>query len=137
MEKAILIAAEPQLFVSDIKASCDFFTLKLGFKVAFVFGEPPSYAQVFRDGARLNLRSVDTPLVDLQLRDRESFLCASMTLASAEEIERLFAEMKSAGAVFHQALKTESWGSRTFIVKDPDGNLLLFSAPPNDSSERA
>ena len=30
---AVITAAEPQLFVADIKASCDFFTGKLGFRV--------------------------------------------------------------------------------------------------------
>ena len=129
MKKAVLIAAEPQLFVADIRASCDFFIQKLGFQVAFVYGDPPSYAQVTRDGARLNLRSVDSPLIDVQLRERESFLSASMTVASADEIERLFEEMKSAGADFHQPLNTQPWGSMNFIVKDPDGNLLLFSGP--------
>lgn len=29
--KAVITGAEPQLFVADIKASCDFFTGKLGF----------------------------------------------------------------------------------------------------------
>jgi uncharacterized glyoxalase superfamily protein PhnB len=124
-----LIAAEPQLFVADIDASCDFFTKMLGFKVAFVYGEPPSYAQVMRDGARLNLRSMDRPVIDVELRQRESLLSASMTVGTASEIEQLFHEMKSAGVVFHQPLKTEPWGSRNFIVKDPDGNLLLFSGP--------
>ena len=43
---AVITAAEPQLFVADIKASCDFFTGKLGFTVIFTYGEPPFYAQV-------------------------------------------------------------------------------------------
>jgi hypothetical protein len=42
----------------------------------------------------LNLKHVDYPVVDPQLRDRES-----------------------------------RWGAKTFIVKDPDGNLLLFAGP--------
>jgi len=29
--------------------------------------------------------------------------------------------------VFHQVLKTEPWGARTFIVRDLDGNLILFA----------
>jgi hypothetical protein len=29
--------------------------------------------------------------------------------------------------LFHQTLKSEPWGARTFIVRDPDGNLILFS----------
>ena len=59
LSKATLLAAEPQLFVADVEASCEFYTKKLGFAVAFIYGEPPFYGQVFRDGARLNLRSLD------------------------------------------------------------------------------
>jgi hypothetical protein len=47
----VLLAAEPQLFVSDIVASCAFYRSKLGFAVAFTYGEPAFYGQVFRDGA--------------------------------------------------------------------------------------
>ena len=124
-----LVGAEPQLFVADIKASCDFFTQKLGFAIVFVYGEPPFYAQVKRDGARLNLRCVDAPVVDGALRERESLLSASMTVATAEEIKQLFLEFQSGGVMFHQTLRGEPWGARDFIVRDPDGNLLLFAGP--------
>jgi len=124
-----LVGAEPQLFVADIKASCDFFTQKLGFAIVFVYGEPPFYAQVKRDGARLNLRCVDAPVVDGALRERESLLSASMTVATADEIKQLFQDLQAAGVAFHQTLRAEPWGARNFIVKDPDGNLLLFAGP--------
>src|SRR5258708_29330836 len=124
-----LVGAEPQLFVADIKASCDFFTQKLGFAIVFVYGEPAFYAQVKRAGGRLNLRCVDAPVVDGALRERESRLSASMTVATAEEIKQLFLEFQSGGVVFHQTLKAEPWGARDFIVRDPDGNLLLFAGP--------
>ena len=127
--RPVLIAAEPQLFVADIKASCDFFTQRLGFAIVFVYGEPPFYAQVRRDGARLNLRCVDTPVVDGALREREDLLSASMTVATADEIKQLFLEFQSAGVLFHKTLRTEPWGAQNFIVKDPDGNLLLFAGP--------
>ncbi len=39
--KAAISATAAELFVSDIKASCDFFTNKLGFSIVFVYGEPP------------------------------------------------------------------------------------------------
>jgi catechol 2,3-dioxygenase-like lactoylglutathione lyase family enzyme len=48
-----LSATVAQLFVSDIKASCDFFTTKLGFVVRFTYGDPPFYGAVKRDNARL------------------------------------------------------------------------------------
>jgi catechol 2,3-dioxygenase-like lactoylglutathione lyase family enzyme len=51
-----LVTAEPQLYVRDIAASLGFYCRTLGFSVAFTHGAPPFYGQVFRDGARLNLR---------------------------------------------------------------------------------
>jgi catechol 2,3-dioxygenase-like lactoylglutathione lyase family enzyme len=126
--KAVLTGAEPQLFVTDMKASCGFFE-KLGFAVAFVYGEPPFYGQVTRDGARLNLRCVDRPVIDPKRRDQEEFLSAAMTVAGADEIKSLFLEFQAAGIAFHQTLKKQPWGARNFIVKDPDGNLILFAGP--------
>jgi catechol 2,3-dioxygenase-like lactoylglutathione lyase family enzyme len=122
--KAVLIAAEPQLFVADIVASCEFYKKKLGFTVAFIHGEPPFYAQVSRGGARLNLRSLDEPAISPELREREQLLSATITLDVAEP---LFLEYQSAGVTFHHELRTEPWGSRTFVVSDPDGNRILFA----------
>jgi catechol 2,3-dioxygenase-like lactoylglutathione lyase family enzyme len=127
--KAVIVAAEPQLFVADIKSSCDFFTAKLGFAIAFAYGEPPFYAQVMRDGARINLRCVERPVIDPAVRDREQLLSAALTVESAEEIKQLFLEFQAADVSFFQTLKREPWGARNFIVKDPDGNLLLFAGP--------
>jgi hypothetical protein len=62
--KAVLIGAAPQLFVADLQASCDFFTRKLGFVTDFIYGNPPFYGQVLRDGAQLALRRVDWPVLD-------------------------------------------------------------------------
>jgi uncharacterized glyoxalase superfamily protein PhnB len=127
--KAVIAGAEPQLFVADIKASCAFFSSKLGFAIAFTYGEPPFYAQVRRDAARINLRCVERPVIDAGLRDREQLLSASLTVATSGEIKALFLEFQAAGVTFFQSLKKEPWGARDFIVKDPDGNLLLFAGP--------
>ena len=124
LSKATLLAAEPQLFVADVGASCEFYVKKLGFAVAFLYGEPPFYGQVFRDGARLNLRFLAEPAISPELQEREHLLSASITLDDAEP---LFLEFQAAGVVFHQTLKTEPWGARTFIIRDPDGNLILFA----------
>lgn len=129
--KATLVGAEPQLFVADIKRSCEFFREKLGFSLVFSYGNPPYYAQVGRDAARLNLRSVERPLIGLIARYREKLLSASMTVATAYEIKLLFLEFQSAGVPFEQKLKKQPWGAKNFVVKDPDGNLLLFAGPAN------
>jgi catechol 2,3-dioxygenase-like lactoylglutathione lyase family enzyme len=121
---ATLAAAEPQLYVRDLVASTEFYSRMLGFSVAFAYGEPPFYGQVVRDGARLNLRQVDGSVIDPVRRDAEQLLAASITL---EDAKPLFLEYQKAGVEFAQPLRTEPWGARTFIVRDPDGNLLLFA----------
>jgi catechol 2,3-dioxygenase-like lactoylglutathione lyase family enzyme len=127
--KATIVCAEPQLLVTDIQRSCEFFREKLGFSLVFSYGKPPYYAQVGRDAARLNLRCVERSVIESTARDRDELLSVSMTVATAEEIKLLFLEFRSAGVAFHQTLKKQPWGARNFIVKDPDGNLLLFAGP--------
>lgn len=127
--KVVITGAQPQLFVANIKRSCDFFRDKLGFSLIFSYGNPPYYAQIARDAARLNLRCVESSVIDLMVRDREELLSVSMTVATNDEIKLLFLEFQSAGVSFHQKLKKQPWGAKNFVVKDPDGNLLLFAGP--------
>lgn len=127
--QAIITGAEPQLLVSNIKRSCRFFCGKLGFSLIFSHGNPPFYAQVGRDAARLNLRCAARPLIESTVREREELLSASMTVATAAEIKLLYLEFRSAGVTFQQKLRKQPWGARNFIVKDADGNLLLFAGP--------
>jgi catechol 2,3-dioxygenase-like lactoylglutathione lyase family enzyme len=125
--QATLIAAIPQLFVSDIAASCAFFADKLGFAVEFAYGEPPFYAQVKRGGAQIALRHVDRPVLDkiaTAMAADVDMLAASI---SVDDVRALYREFQAARVAFHQELRTEDWGARTFIVRDSDGNLLLFA----------
>jgi len=127
--RPFLSSTSAQLFVADVKASCDFYTTKLGFRIDFVYGDPPFYGQVTRDHARLALRVVGKPVFVGDVREREHLLSASLTVETTDEIKQLFLSYQAAGVRFHQTLKTEPWGARTFIVLDPDGNLILFAGP--------
>lgn len=125
----VLSSISAQLFVTDIKASCDFFTGKLGFAIDFVYGDPPFYGQLIRDKARLALRVICEPVFVGDIRTREHLLSASIAVDTAAEIKQLFLDFQAAGVHFHQTLKKEPWGARNFIAVDPDGNLILFAGP--------
>ncbi len=129
MPRAILSSISAQLFVANIQASCVFYTGKLDFTIDFVYGDQPFYAQVSRDNARLSLRHVDEPVFAGDIREREGLLSASITVASAGEIEHLFSSFQATGVRFQQTLHQQPWGATTFIVVDPDGNLILFAGP--------
>lgn len=127
--KPILTSVAAHLYVRDIKASTDFFTSKLGFAIDFIYGDPPFYGQVSRDEAHLALRSMDESFFAEDIREREDLLSASITLARADEVQELFLAYQAAGVPLAQTLRTEPWQAKTFIVKDPDGNLILFAGP--------
>jgi catechol 2,3-dioxygenase-like lactoylglutathione lyase family enzyme len=119
---ATLLAAEPQLFSLDLDRSRAFYTGRLGFTVAFAYGEPPFYMQVARDGARLNIRHAEGPVFDPGFEDREPDpLSATLVV---DDASALFAEFQQSGVTFQQPLRDEPWGARTFIIRDPDGNLI-------------
>jgi len=124
LSRTVFRAAEPQLFVANLEASFAFYTRRLGFAVAFSYGEPPFYGQVFRGGARLNLRCVESGVVNQEVRARDTLLAASITVDDAAP---LFLEYQAADVDFVQMLREEPWGARTFIVRDPDGNFILFA----------
>jgi len=129
--KVTIVSAEPQLLVTDMQRACEFFQQKLGFSLVFSYGNPPYYAQVSRDTVCLNLRWVAGAVIASTVREREELLSVSMTVGTADEIKLLFLEFQSAGVVFHQKLKKQPWGAKNFVVKDPDGNLLLFAGSAN------
>jgi uncharacterized glyoxalase superfamily protein PhnB len=122
-------AVEAQLYVTDFRRAVDFYVAKLGFTVAFMSGEPAHYGMVVRDNAKLCLRLVHEPVFVGDIRERQQLLSASITLTSAAELRQLYAAYQAAGVSFHQPLTTQPWGAQNFILRDPDGNLILFAGP--------
>ena len=127
--RPVLNSIAPQLFVASIQASCDFYKDKLGFQIDFIYGGPPFYGQVSRDSAHLALRHVDEPVFIGDIRSREHYLSAAITVATAEEINQLYLDFESTEVPFAQPLHKEPWGAQNFIIQDPDGNLILFAGP--------
>jgi hypothetical protein len=50
-------------------------------------------------------------------------------VATANEITELARDFQAAGVSFAQELAKKPWGALDFIIRDIDGNLLLFAGP--------
>lgn len=124
-----ILAAHPQIFVTDMARAVAFYRDRLGFSVEYLWGEPPFYGLVRRGRAALNLRHVEAPAIDPALRDRETLLSATLVV---QHVKELFLAYKRAGLAFRQPLREQPWGARDFIVADPDGNLIHFASPPGE-----
>lgn len=113
----------PILFVRDVTASAHFFRDRLGFAIDFLYGEPPFYGAVSRDGVCLHLRHVRSPnFAELAARE-PSLILASFEVA---DVKALFEEFGRRGADMPQGLTTHPWGGTDFHVRDPDGNVVSF-----------
>jgi catechol 2,3-dioxygenase-like lactoylglutathione lyase family enzyme len=128
----VLTGTEAMLFVAEFPRAVDFYTATLGFQVEYTWGEPPYFGLVKRDRARLCLRLICEPVFAGDVRERQELLAAIVTLDSAAGINTLIAEFQAAGAPFFRGPTVEPWGARDVIVRDPDGNLVLFAGPAND-----
>jgi uncharacterized glyoxalase superfamily protein PhnB len=116
-----LIAITPQFLVLDLQAACAFYVEKLGFRVAFIYGD--FYAGVERDGLMIHLKLSDDPDPGRKIKQTEEHLDAYITV---EDVTALYAEYQSRGVVFAQPLETRLWGMREFVVWDNSGFILYF-----------
>ncbi|HEY4893394.1 MAG TPA: VOC family protein [Reyranella sp.] len=119
--------AMPFVFVRDVAAALVFYDQALGFGTEFAYGEPPYYAQVIREQVRLALKHADERLFEAlkpfrTIKDEE-IISASIAV---EHAKPLYLEYQAAGVRFHQPLRRETWGAWSFMVEDPDGNIIAF-----------
>ncbi len=120
----VLKSATPILFVRSVTVSAQFFRDKLGFAIDFLYGEPPFYGAVSRDGACLHLRFVHEPVFNAAaVAHEESLIVATIEV---DDVRALFAEFDSRGIQFAQNLVKQEWGGTDFHVRDPDGNAVSF-----------
>jgi catechol 2,3-dioxygenase-like lactoylglutathione lyase family enzyme len=120
---ATLKTAKPILFVSDVPASAAFFRDKLGFEIDFLYGEPPFYGSVSRDGACLHLRFVHKLFFAKAAAEEGGLILATIEVA---DVRAFYAEFQSRGVDMPQKLETQDWGGTEFHVRDPDGNMFSF-----------
>jgi catechol 2,3-dioxygenase-like lactoylglutathione lyase family enzyme len=116
MTRPRAIATNPLLIVSDLQRSLDFYTQKLGFVEPAVWGDPPCFAMMNRDGFDLMLSSEHAehvhPNGPLEIWD----VCLRVA-DLAGEIEAL----KAAGVAIVRGPEDKFYDIREIEILDPDG----------------
>ncbi len=112
-----------QILVRNLETSLGFYHDLLGFEVVYTYGEPAFYAEVRRDDAAFNLRHTDRSPWNPDPTEPDMLAVAVRTT----DAKSLFLEYARKGVSMHRRLH-EEYGARAFIVRDPDGNLLLFGS---------
>jgi catechol 2,3-dioxygenase-like lactoylglutathione lyase family enzyme len=112
--------------VTDMDRAVAFYRDVLGFEVVYLYGDPLFYGEVSRGDAAFNLRHVDVSPFAEGVRDAEQLLSVAIL---TDDAAALFNELDGAGVDFQERLRKKPWDAIEFVVRDPDGNLILFGSP--------
>ena len=110
----------PQLLVSDLDSSMEFYTEKLGFDVDFRYED--FYSGIIKEGCSIHLKLGNPVRGERQnKRDNEDL----DIVFSVQGIEDLYEEYSARSVEFTQPLRDMAYG-KEFYVADPDGYILGF-----------
>jgi len=101
----------PELQVSDLDRSIDFYRRAFGFEVSWCVGQPPELAALCRDNAEFTLRAVAAPVpIHFYL--------------TVVDVDVSHATALAQGARELVPLEDRWYGMRDSRVADPDGNQI-------------
>lgn len=139
--KAKLTAIAPHFLVSDIQASADYYRDQLGFTYEWMWGEPPSFVMLTRDGLTIQLtqnRYEDRPgdtNTNSHVTGHHDMWDTSLLVDSADVA---FAELTGSGARVVESPQDRYYGVREVLVADPDGYHYVYGSlitPPGDGPD--
>jgi ribosomal-protein-alanine N-acetyltransferase len=115
---------QPVLAVPDVRATAEYYREKLGFTIGFMFGEPPTYAGLWRGewsatGANIHLERAEPPPVQ----------GLSLYINVGPGIDELHSTYKAAGVAMLGEVVQQPWGMREFAIRDCNGYVLRFGTP--------
>ena len=123
MNKVKLIGIAPQLVVTDVKKTAEYYKNTLGFTIIGLVAEPPVYAMVERDGFQVHFAKSDTQ----EIKKNKDYRSISHDfIIWVPEIDAFFEELKSKNAIILEGIVKRTYGSREFVIEDCDGHTILI-----------
>jgi catechol 2,3-dioxygenase-like lactoylglutathione lyase family enzyme len=117
----------PQFLVDDLARSIAYYQ-----RLGFAFGEPWDgfYAIGTRDGLELHLKEAPKSDADRRHRREQEHLDAA---AGVDGIEAFYDQCVATGVIILKPLAPTAWGTKDFLLEDPDGYIIAFGGRPSAS----
>ncbi len=116
----------PYLIVDDVVATAGYYRDRLGFAFDRLWGEPPRFCMVWRNGvvimlAQLDQRGVMRPnhAVDPERGAWDAYVWV-------DDADTLYAEFQAKGVTIARAICDQEYGCRDFDIEDCNGYRLCF-----------
>jgi len=120
---AKLTSHSPVLLVKNVTESVKWYVEKCGFTIDSVYGDPPYYAIIQRDGNHLMFALCDEKKIIPNWKSAEKISNVYFWTDNAEE---LYKEFKESGATIDWDLCIQPYGIKEFGINDPDGYDIAF-----------
>ena len=111
----------PQIRTTNLDESIDFYVSKLGFELAFKYGD--FYAGINVGGAAIHLKFVDDPDPSIAFVSDGDHLHLYFT---TNDVDAEAQKLRHNGVVFRKDVADTPWGMREFWVVDNQGHVLCY-----------
>jgi uncharacterized glyoxalase superfamily protein PhnB len=115
----------PYLIVDDIFLSAEFYRDKLGFNFDRIWGEPPQFVIVHRDGVQIMLKGLRSP-GNIRPNNRVNHDACWDAYIWVKDADALYEELRSRGVKITREIENAPYGCRDFDVEDNSGYILCF-----------
>jgi ankyrin repeat protein len=105
----------PIFGVRDMAAAIGYYEAKLGFQKEWGWGDPPTFACVMRDDARLFLSRVDNP-------------SRATVYIAVNNVDALYEDYRKRGPNGLKGPENYPWGNREIELLDLDGHRLIIAS---------
>lgn len=119
-----LRSLSPSYTATDLQRSIAFYRDVLGFVVGDEWRQNGTL-----EGCELHAGAITFMLQQDDFakgRDRQKGLGTRLYCSTAQDIDRIAADIKARGGVLDQEPQDMPWGARVFMITDPDGFKLTF-----------
>jgi predicted enzyme related to lactoylglutathione lyase len=115
----------PYFIVDDIFESAEFYRDKLGFQFNRIWGEPPQFVIVYRDGAQIMLKSVGSQGHVRPNHHVNPDACWDAYIR-VTDADALYEELRSRGVKITREIENAPYNCRDFDIEDNSGYILCF-----------
>jgi uncharacterized glyoxalase superfamily protein PhnB len=120
-----LFSIAPYFIVDDIFESAEFYRDKLGFEFNRIWGEPPQFVIVYRDGAQIMLKSIGSTGHVRPNHRVYSDACWDAYIW-VKDADAIYEELRSRGVKITRTIENAPYNCRDFDVEDNSGYILCF-----------
>lgn len=119
-----ITASAPVLLVRDVVASADYFRDRLGFSYDRLWGDPPDFCMVDRDGHMVMLSQAPA---DAELVPHWRVVDMMWDVYFwVDDVDAIYEELQRRGAIINYELGVKPYDVKEFGVRDLDGHDIAF-----------